>query len=185
MPNSSSPSRAALATGAAIGFFAGLAVPHARKALAQGPSVAAGGWMEALKAEHRLVEKTFELALRTTERDVAKREMLLMKIAYALTKHAVEEENVIYPALAESGFADAAQKLVEDHGRVKTFIYELRSIAPDDVRWRSTIQAFFTDLQSHIREEEEEIFPQLAAKLTPEREARLTRMMNWEGYKVA
>lgn len=185
MPNSHTHHFGPIATGAAIGLLAGLAFPAARKAVMQGPSIAAGGWMAALKAEHRLVEKTFEMALATTEADVAKREMLLTKIAYALTKHAIEEENVIYPALVEHGHAEEAARLIEDHGRVKTFIYELRNIAPDDIRWRSTIQGFFGELQSHIREEEEEVFPALEATLTPETRARLTRMMNWEGYKVA
>lgn len=179
------PSLGRVATGAALGFVAGLAVPHARKAMMQGPSIAAGDWVAALKAEHRRVEKTFEMALATTETDVAKREMLLTKIAYALTKHAVEEENVIYPALAEHGFAEQARHLIEDHGKVKTYIYELRSIPSDDVRWRSTLAGFFSELQSHIREEEDDIFPRFDNALPPDVSARLTRMMNWEGFKVA
>lgn len=174
-----------LAAGAAVGFVAGLALPHARKAMMQGPSVAAGDWMAALKAEHRLVEKAFEAALQTTEGDVVKREMLLTKIAYLLTKHAVEEENVIYPALAEHGHADEAREFVEDHRKTKAFIYELRTIPTDDVRWRSTLQGFFTELQTHIREEEDEIFPRFEQELSREQNARITRMMNWEGYKAA
>lgn len=185
MPHTQNNHFGRIAAGAAVGFAAGLALPHARKAIAQGPSLAAGGWIEALKAEHRMVEKAFEAALRTTESDVLKREMLLTKIAYALTKHGVQEENVIYPALAEHGHADQARHLVEDHGQVKTFLYELRTIPADDIRWRSTLRGFFTELQKHIREEEEEIFPAFAEALPQEANARLTRMMNWEGYKVA
>jgi hemerythrin superfamily protein len=185
MPQAHSANFGRLATGAALGFFAGLALPHARKAVMQGPSVAAGGWMAALKAEHRMVEKAFEMALATSESEVAKREVLLTKIAYALTKHGVEEENVVYPALAENGYADQARHLVEDHGKIKTFIYELRTIPSDDVRWRSTLSGFFSELQSHIREEEDEIFPMFENALPPEANARLTRMLNWEGYKVA
>jgi hemerythrin superfamily protein len=174
-----------LATGAAIGLAAGLAIPAARKALMQAPSLAAGGWADALKAEHRMVEKAFQLALDTTERDVAKREMLLMKIAYALTKHAVEEENVIYPALVQHGREDEARRLVDDHGQVKTFIFELKALPSDDPRWRTTLQTFFTGLQSHIREEEEEVFPAFEAMLPAEENARLAKLMNWEGFKVA
>jgi hemerythrin superfamily protein len=185
MPQASSANLGRLATGAALGFIAGLALPHARKAVMQGPSIAAGDWVAALKAEHRLVQKTFEMALATSETEAAKREMLLTKIAYALTKHAVEEENVIYPALAEHGYAAQAHHLVEDHGKVKTFIYELRSIPSDDIRWRATLSGFFSTLQSHIREEEEDIFPVFENALPPEVNARLTGMLNWEGYKVA
>lgn len=185
MPNSHAPHIGTMATGAAIGLLAGLAIPHARKAMMQAPSIAAGSWIDGLKAEHRMVEKTFQAALATTETDVLKREMLLTKIAYALTKHGIEEENVIYPALVEHGYAEQAKHLVEDHGQVKTFIYELRNLPSDDIRWRSTLQGFFTHLQSHIREEEEDVFPMFENALSAEASAKLTAMLNWEGYKVA
>jgi hemerythrin superfamily protein len=174
-----------LATGAALGFAAGLALPHARKAVMQAPSIAAGDWVDALKAEHRLVEKTFQALLETTEDETIKRRMLLTKIAYALTKHAIEEENVIYPALAENGREGDARHLIEDHGDVKTFIFDLRRTPADDPAWLDTARAFFTQLQEHVREEEEEIFPAFRDLLPDEENTRLTRMMNWEGFKVA
>ncbi|MBL8770504.1 MAG: hemerythrin domain-containing protein [Phenylobacterium sp.] len=174
-----------LAAGAAIGLAAGLALPLARKALMQAPSAATGDWAEALKAEHRLVEKAFEAALATTEDDVMKRDMLLAKIAYALTKHAIQEENVIYPAMMQHGQQDQARALIEDHGRIKTFIFELRNIDAGDVMWRSTLQGFYDDLRTHIREEEDVIFPAFHAALPEAESARLTAMMNWEGFKVA
>jgi hemerythrin-like domain-containing protein len=174
-----------LATGAAIGLAAGLALPHARKAVMQGPSLAAGGWVDALKAEHRMVEKSFEALLRTSEREMAKREVLLTKIAYALTKHAIEEENVIYPALAEGGFAEQAKGLVAEHGEVKTFIYDLRRISSSDPQWIGHARAFWTRLQAHVREEENEIFPAFHDRLSDEENTKLTAMMNWEGFKAA
>lgn len=174
-----------LATGAALGLFAGLALPHARKAVMQAPSLAAGDWVEALAAEHRLVEKSFEALLKTKDHETAKREMLLTKIAYALTKHAIEEENVIYPALAEAGHPDEAHRLIEDHGQVKTFIYDLRRIPSRDPAWLSQAQRFFTALQAHMREEEIQVFPMFSESLGREENAKLTRMMNWEGFKVA
>ena len=174
-----------LAAGAAIGLFAGLARPHARKAAMQGPSIAAGDWVDALAAEHRIVEKAFEALLKTSDSETAKREMLLTKIAYALTKHAIEEENVIYPALAEAGHGEEAQRLIEDHGHVKTYIYDLRRISSRDPAWIGQARKLFTALQSHMREEEIQLFPSFRESLSREENARLTRMMNWEGFKVA
>ena len=174
-----------MAAGAAVGFRAGLAWPHARKAVMQGPSLAAGDWMDGLKAEHRMVEKAFQAALATGDNEVMKRGMLLAKIAHALTKHGIEEENVIYPAMAEGGHEEEARHLVEDHGEIKTFIFDLRRMPADDPRWRETMSQFFGELQVHIREEEQDIFPAFHAALGGEENARLTRMLNWEGYKVA
>lgn len=174
-----------LATGAALGFVAGLALPHARKAVMQGPSLMAGDWVDALKAEHRLVEKAFQALLSTSEDEVMKRQMLLTKIAYALNKHGIEEENVIYPALMENGREDHARHLTEDHGQIKTYIYDLRRMPTDDPRWIDKAREFFTTIQEHVREEEEDIFPTFREALPQEENARLTRMMNWEGFKVA
>jgi hemerythrin superfamily protein len=174
-----------LATGAALGLFAGLALPQARKAVMQGPSVAAGNWMDALIAEHRIVEKSVEALLKTRDDEMAKREMLLAKIAHALTKHAIEEENVVYPALAEHGHADQAHHSIEEQGQVKALIYDLRRIPSTDPVWITKAHAFWAALQKHVREEENDIFPAFRDALSREENARLTRMMNWEGFKVA
>jgi hemerythrin superfamily protein len=174
-----------IATGAAIGLMAGLALPHARKAVMQTPSLAAGDWVEALKTEHRMVEKLFEKLLATDTGDMVTREMLLTKIAYALNKHAIEEENVIYPALAEGCHADQSQHLTQDHAQVKTFIYDLRRISSRDPQWLAKAQEFWAALQRHIREEEEEIFPAFHAAMAGDENRRLTKMLNWEGFKVA
>jgi hemerythrin superfamily protein len=181
----SDPSFGQLAAGAAVGLLAGLAIPHARKAIAQAPALAAGNWMDALKAEHRLVEKLFDTLLATEDDNRVQREMLLTKIAYALNKHAIQEENVIYPALTENARADQSHHLVEDHAKVKQFIYDLRRIGSTDPRWIGRAREFYTDLQAHIREEENEIFPSFYATLADEENAKLTAMMNWEGLKVA
>jgi len=174
-----------LAASAAIGLAAGLALPHARKAIMQAPSLAAGDWVAALTAEHRMVEKLFDQLLATDEGQALKRELLLTKIAYALNKHAIEEENVIYPALAEDGRADQSDHLTEEHAKVKTFIYDLRRISSSEPQWLSKAQEFWTALQEHVRQEEDEIFPAFRDAISADENATLTRMMNWEGFKAA
>jgi hemerythrin superfamily protein len=151
----------------------------------QGPSLAAGDWVDALTAEHRMVQTAFDKLLATSNSEMMKREMLLTKIAYALTKHAIEEENVIYPALAEAGRTEQSHHLTQDHAEVKTFIYDLRRIPSSDTRWLDTAREFHAQLLKHMREEEEDIFPSFRAALPREENTKLTRMMNWEGFKVA
>lgn len=186
MPNAQSGgSLGRLAAGAALGLVAGLAIPHARKLAMQGPALAAGNWVEALTAEHRMVEKMFEQLLATSEGEMLKREALLSKIAYALNKHAIEEENVIYPALSEAHFADQARHLAEEHQEAKTFIYDLRRISSTDAAWLPKAQEFWTKLQAHMREEEDEVFPAFRDGLSADENRTLTTMMNWEGFKVA
>jgi hemerythrin superfamily protein len=174
-----------LVTGAALGFMAGLALPHARKAIAQAPSIAGGDWMGALVAEHRMVQAAFDKLLETTDDQVVQREALLAKIAYALTKHGIEEENVIYPALSETHHASEARRLIQEHGDIKTFIYDLRRMPKDDGSWLYRAGEFADHVNKHIAEEEDEIFPSFRDALPPEESAKLTAMLNWEGFKVA
>jgi hemerythrin superfamily protein len=174
-----------LAAAGAIGLVAGLAIPHAKKLAMQAPTMLAGNWVEALTAEHRMVEKLFEQMLKTSEDDRMKREMLLTKIAYALNKHAIEEENVIYPALGENGFSKQSQHLAKDHQLTKTFIYDLRRIGSTEPAWLAKAQEFWVKLQAHIREEEDEVFPAFRDSLPNEENGKLTVMMDWEGLKVA
>ena len=173
-----------LAAGATLGLLAGLAIPHARKALMQGPSVVAGDWVAALTAEHRMVQALFAKALKTSDTQTAQRDMLLFKIAHALTKHAVEEENVIYPAMAGPRETDK-DHLVREHAEIKTFVYELKRTPSNDPGWRPVLMEFRDYIDSHIREEEEEIFPAFRDSLSQEDNERLFAMLNWEGFKVA
>lgn len=177
-------SHVGLKTGVTLGLLAGLAIPHARKALMQGPSVVAGDWVAALTAEHRLVQAMFEKVLKTSDSQTAQRDMLLFKIAHALTKHGVEEENVIYPAMAGPRETDK-DHLVRDHAEIKTFLYELKKTPSNDPGWRSVFVEFRDYVDDHIREEEEEIFPAFRDSLSRDDNERLFAMLNWEGFKVA
>lgn len=174
-----------MVAGAALGLVAGLALPRARKLAMQGSTLAAGDWLDALKAEHRLIEKQFRKLLETNEENMIKRELLLTRIAYALNKHAIEEENVIYPALSEGGFAEHARRLAEEHLQIKTFIYDLRRISSKDPQWIVKAREFWDLVQHHVREEEDEVFPAFRDTLSREESRKLTVMLNWEGLKVA
>jgi iron-sulfur cluster repair protein YtfE (RIC family) len=132
-----------------------------------------------------MVQKSFEILLETRHDQIARREILMSKIASALTKHAVEEENVVYPALAEGGHADQARHLIEDHSQMKALLYDLRRLSARDLEWIATARQLWTSLQGHMREEENEIFPAFRDALSPEENGKLTKMMHWEGYKVA
>src|SRR6201999_4189427 len=93
----------ALAGAAAGGIAVGVLAMLGRKAIVQAPTALAGNWDEALKLEHAAVAKLFDALDATGEHDTAKRNILLMQLKHALMKHAIEEENVIYPALRDAG----------------------------------------------------------------------------------
>jgi hemerythrin superfamily protein len=173
-----------LAAGAA-GLAVGLAANVARKLAVQSPTYFAGEWDEALKAEHELTLKVFDTIEATTESNTTKRSMLLANLKHMLTKHALEEENVVYAAMRDAGEAEAADHLNNDHGYVKQYLYDLTIMPKDSPAWIAKIRQFRADITKHMREEETTLFPLLKGKLTPEKNKELTAAMNKEGLKIA
>jgi len=173
-----------IAAGAA-GLAVGLAANVARKLAVQSPTFFAGEWDEALKAEHAATLKVFDAIEATTEKNTTKRATLLMNLKHMLAKHAIEEENSVYPALRDAGEAEAADHLNNDHGYVKQYLYDLTTMAKDSPAWIAKVRQFRTDIEKHMHEEETDLFPRLKSKLTPERNKALTTAMNKEGLKIA
>jgi hemerythrin superfamily protein len=174
-----------LAGAALAGAAVGIAANFGRKFLMQMPGAAAGDWFDALKAEHAATLAVFDQLEATDDSQTVMRTTLLMKLKYALTKHAHEEEAVIYPALRQANSAHDADALNGEHGYVKTYLYELETMPKDSPDWLARVRDFRAMIQEHIRMEEEEVFPAFRNTLSPEQNARLTSLMNKEGFKMA
>ena len=171
---------AALA-GVAIGFAANFG----RKALMQGMEAAAGDWDEILAAEHDMALAIFDKMLATDETQTFKRKMLLMKLTHALDKHSHQEEMVVYPALREANEATDADHLEGEHGYIKTFIYELNEMGPDAPNWLEKVREFRDLVSRHAHMEEEEVFPSFKQELDEEQNARVTSLVNRDGFWMA
>ena len=171
---------AALA-GAAIGFAAN----YGRKFLMQGLEAAAGDWDEILAAEHEVALGIFDKMLETDETQTWKRSMLLMKLTHALDKHAHQEEMVVYPALREANLAHDADALEGEHGYIKTFIYELKNLGPEAPNWLEKVREFRALVSKHAHLEEEEVFPAFKKNMTDEQNAKVTGLVNADGFWMA
>ena len=99
--------------GAAVaGAAVGIAANMGRKLFMQLTSGgAAGDWFETIKIEHQLTRTIFDKMEATQDSQTGQRATLLAKLKYALTKHALEEENVLYPALRQANQTKDADHL--------------------------------------------------------------------------
>lgn len=174
-----------IAGAAAGGAALGLLAMFGRKAAVQAPTALAGNWDEALAVEHAATRKVFDALEATDEGATIRRNMLLSHLKHALTKHAIEEENVIYPALREAGQPEAADALNKDHGYVKQYLYELENTPTASPDWAAKLRQFRSDIEKHMQEEETVLFPMLRAQLSEDKNKALTLAMNKEGFKVA
>ena len=172
--------------GAALaGAAIGLAANYGRKALMQGMEAAAGDWDDILIAEHKMTLTIFDTMLATDGTQTFKRKMLLMKLTHALDKHAHQEEMVVYPALREANEAADADRLECEHGYIKTFIYQLKEMGPSAPNWLETVREFRGLVSEHARMEEEQVFPRFKQALGEEQNARITSLVNRDGFWMA
>ena len=178
---SAGPLLGAALAGAAIGFAAN----YGRKFLMQGLEAAAGDWDAILAAEHEMTLAIFDKMLATDETQTWKRSMLLMKLTHALDKHAHQEEMVVYPALREANQAVDADHLEGEHGYIKTFIYELKNMGPSAPNWLEKVREFRSLVSKHAHMEEEEVFPTFKQAMSEEQNAKITGLVNADGFWMA
>jgi hemerythrin superfamily protein len=179
-------SQTGVIVGAAVaGAAVGIAANMGRKLLMQMASTGGAEWDEALANEHRATLAVFDKIEMTDDSQTMMRATLLAKLKYALTKHALQEENVIYPALRQANSIHDADALESEHGYVKTYLYELETMAKDSPEWLARVRDFRAMIEEHMRMEEDETFPTLRRIMSEEQNSRLTAMMNKEGYKFA
>src|SRR4051812_20047961 len=92
-----------LAAAAVAGAAVGIAANYGRKMMVQG--LGASNWADMLAAEHKAVLALFDKLEMTDDGQTWMRAHCLAKIKNALGKHALEEENAVYPALREANDA--------------------------------------------------------------------------------
>ncbi len=156
-----------------------------RKMAVQAPTAMAQDWCEGLILEHKatlaVIDKLEQLAPDQSER----RALLLMNLKHMITKHAMQEENVIYPVLSQGENGEAAKSLNSEHGEVKAMLYELGHMDKGDPAFSETLGRLRSALEEHMREEEDELFPALRERLSDEENKKLSREMNMAGLMLA
>ena len=156
-----------------------------RKLMVQAPTMLAGDWDKALATEHNAALALFDGLAATDDAASGRRRMMLMQLKHPLGKHALEEENAIYPAMREHGMKAEADALNGEHGYVKQYLYELSDLLDDNPAFQQKLAKFRADIERHMKQEEQELFPRLRQALDDTATGRLTWRMNQEGLKLA
>lgn len=156
-----------------------------RKLAVQAPTAMAGDWCDGLIAEHKATLVVIDKLEKVSAEHPAKRAMLLTSLTHMVTKHALQEEQVIYPMLRRQTDADIADALNGDHGAVKAQLYELAHMGKHDSAFGETLAALRSNLEAHMREEEDVLFPALRTSLSDEKNRTLSQEMNMAGLLLA
>jgi hemerythrin superfamily protein len=132
-----------------------------------------------------MVRKAFAKLEATTEEQSGLRGMIFAKIKHALAKHAFQEETVVYPALMKADPEGAARHLNDDHLDIKMHLAEGLRADKSSPEFMRGMMELKTILDRHMREEEDEIFPRFADRMSEEETTKLTLLMHREGLRLA
>ncbi len=123
--------------------------------------------LELLKEDHDQV-KTAMSELGETE-SAEGREALFNDLRRDLEVHEVIEEEIFYPALREHPRAkEIVLEGYEEHHVVDTLLQELSALSFDDETWGAKAKVMIENVEHHIEEEEEEMFPKARQVLDKE-----------------
>jgi hemerythrin superfamily protein len=122
-----------------------------------------------LTADHREVDEMFA-QLEVQPVGAKRRRELADELTVELVRHSVAEEQYLYPAVRRhvDGGDALADKELEDHAKVEQLLKDLEGRGADDELFNHLVARLKFEVTEHVRDEEERLFPSLAAACTPE-----------------
>ena len=135
--------------------------------------------IEMLKQDHETVKRMLKQYEDMGEGQKEQKRALAEKIIQELLVHERIEEDVFYPAFKEAADKEGKELVAEskeEHGVVDTLIDELQAVDLDDERFDAKFKVLKENVEHHIEEEEEEMFPK-AKRILGDRLAELGEVM--------
>src|SRR3954464_11159508 len=117
--------------------------------------------VELLKADHRKVKQLFSQFESAGEKEKAG---IFAEIAKELSVHTKVEEEIFYPAVKKID-GDMALEAEEEHNIVDWIIAQMKKLSPGDENYDAKFTTLKENVEHHIKEEEEEMFPEAEQKL--------------------
>lgn len=113
-----------------------------------------------LKDDHDKVKSMFEQYEELGDRAHISKQKLALEICTELTKHAIAEEEIFYPAVrAATKDEDMVDEAVVEHASAKDLIAQIIAMEPTDDLYDAKVKVLGELIDHHVKEEEEEMFP--------------------------
>ena len=137
-----------------------------------------------LKTDHEKVAGIFEKLEETTERAEKTREELFTKLKQELDLHAHIEEKIFYPAIKQAEETrEITMEALQEHHVVKVLLRELDAMGVTSETWTAKLKVLKENVEHHVEEEEEEMFPKARTVLSKEQLEELGALMEEEKRK--
>ena len=116
-----------------------------------------------LKTDHRKVDKLFS----ELESGKGNRDHLFNELATELTVHAEIEEKLFYPAVKDAEPThDLVLESFEEHKQMKMVLGDLEKADKRTEHWMAGLKVLMEDVQHHVGEEENDLFPKVKEVLS-------------------
>lgn len=120
--------------------------------------------LELLKEDHQTVAELFEQFKENEDGDNVE---LFEQIKKELEVHTRVEEAIFYPKMRDEGNDELKQIVlegIEEHRQVKKLIAEISELADDSEKFNPKLKVLVEDVEHHVEEEEDEMFPLVEAQ---------------------
>ncbi|WP_128374450.1 hemerythrin domain-containing protein [Streptomyces cavernae] len=121
-----------------------------------------GDVIQELTTDHREVEEFFA-QIGKEPPGAPERKRVLDQLTIELVRHAIAEEEYLYPAVrehVENGDA-IADKEIDDHSRVERLLKDLEGMEASDPEFNRAVVELETEVSEHVRDEETSLFVRL------------------------
>jgi hemerythrin superfamily protein len=168
--DSTSRNIAMLMGGVAAGVMAGRVLPSLLAMLSGSQRARSGSdpFAQIITDHRRILKLLDEMA--ATGRDAGmNRTRLFLRLKRKLAKHALAEEDVVYPIVTNGAAAGKDRKhLYDEHADMKILLYEIERKIHDREDWSQAVLQLRSLIRAHVDEEERTIFPELRRQLGQE-----------------
>ncbi|WP_224370439.1 hemerythrin domain-containing protein [Hyalangium versicolor] len=122
-----------------------------------------------LKADHKTVESLFRRFEQAGQNAKKLKRKLVDQMVRELAVHAVIEEEIFYPTVRAQveKLNDDVLEALEEHHVVKWLLTELENLPPEAERFDAKVKVLIENVRTHVKEEEQELFPQVRRAFTP------------------
>ena len=117
--------------------------------------------IDLLKEDHEKVKKAFKQFEKMDRTDSEGCRELVERVCADLRVHTTLEEEIVYPAVREAiEDEDLMNEAAVEHETAKMLIEQLENMEPDDPNYFATFTVLGEYVTHHVKEEEDEMFPQ-------------------------
>lgn len=126
--------------------------------------------IEVILADHRAFQDAFHQLEVTAGIDEGRKDLVDHVIA-ELVRHAVAEEQFMYPAAREAlpDGGEIVDHEIAEHSEAEQVMKDLEGLGPEDPRFEPLVERLIREVRHHLDEEERHLLPRLREACTEER----------------